>query len=261
MSFFTSIGKAIAKGCEYLDKATTYVGKKFGEAVSAAVEGIASLFDSTPSPTFSDTSSFTATASRTSGEEEKKARKQAQDKAITEYQKKVRQKANSREALVTERYRNIYDNYLKMFQPIFAEDIIADINNFVDMHGKAFKNIMRDSINSRVSPANHSWQRLTKSDNVSMSAIQKYCNQAYTDANNELLELLQTTIEETNAYISHCVVKYNDDRAKTLADMKESLIKLSADEESAASELRKIAEEFAVAEYISHMTLQPTHTA
>jgi len=162
---------------------------------------------------------------------------------------------------VTERYRNIYDNYLKMFQPIFAEDIIADINNFVDMHGKAFKNIMRDSINSRVSPANHSWQRLTKSDNVSMSAIQKYCNQAYTDANNELLELLQTTIEETNAYISHCVVKYNDDRAKTLADMKESLIKLSADEESAASELRKIAEEFAVAEYISHMTLQPTHTA
>ena len=84
--------------------------------------------------------------------------------------------------------------------------------------------------------------------------MQDYCDKVYTEADNNLLDLLQSAIEDTNKFISKCVIKYNDDKAKALKEMKDSLVKLTADEETKAQELKKIAEELAVAQFIANET-------
>ena len=84
--------------------------------------------------------------------------------------------------------------------------------------------------------------------------LQAYCDKVYTEADNNLLDLLQKSIEDTNKYISRCIIKYNEDKAKALSDMKSSLIKLTSDEETKSKELQKIAEELIVAQFIINET-------
>jgi len=95
------------------------------------------------------------------------------------------------------------------------------------------------------------WKQLV-SCHPSQKQLQDYCNKVYKEADNNLLDLLKAAILDTNKYIEKCINKYNDDKAKALTEMKESLVKLTSDEATQAQELKKIEEELAVAQFISH---------
>lgn len=250
-----SAGKAWNKTKEFGAKAAKYAGEK----LQKAGEWISSLGKKEAGPKIDNFSSgpnsgsSSPRSSHSANEEERKRERERENKAITEYQNKIEQRAQTRENAVKRAYLKIYNEYISDFSNVFDEDVIKDIKTFVEKESNSFANTLRDEVNTKVNSSYQPWKQLVSS-HPSTERLQAYCDKVYTEADNNLLDLLQRSIEDTNKYISRCIIKYNEDKAKALSDMKSSLIKLTSDEESKAKELQKIAEELVVAQFITNET-------
>lgn len=251
--------KVATKAVEYTAKAAKFVGETLVDVADAITDTISSLGKKTPPPTYesplygSDTGSKSTEENKDTGnnEEKEKERIQREAESIAKYQKEVAARAEERETDVKKAYLKMYSNYVKDFSEVLDDEIIEEIEGFIRKKSGIFKNTMKKEVNTLVSPSYHPWKRLTESHPTNKQ-LQSYCDKAYQDADNNLLDLLQSAIEDTNKFISGCIIKYNDDKAKALTEMKESLLKLTADEETKAQELKKIAEELAVAQFIAN---------
>ncbi len=257
-SFLKSAAKEVASG---VAKATKYVGEKLKEAGEWVDKTISNLGKKESGPTIntsftsstSSSSSNSSSSSSSANEERKKKARERENEAITQYQNEVEQRAKSREKAVKETYLKIYKEYIADFEEVLDTDLMDDIKSYVKKTSHSFINTLRDEVNTKVNSSYQPWKQLISS-HPSPKRLQDYCDKVYTEADNNLLDLLQSAIEDTNKFISKCVIKYNDDKAKALKEMKDSLVKLTADEETKAQELKKIAEELAVAQFIANET-------
>ena len=179
-----------------------------------------------------------------------------ENKLIERYQKEVARRAKSREKAVKIAYLNIYEQCLDDFKLVLDKDVIDEIEDYTAKKSKVFSNTMRDEVNEKVNSSYIPWIKLTK-NHPTERELRKYCNQVYFNADSNLLDLLQSSIKDTNSFIRKCVNKYNEDKAKALIEMKESLKKLTAEDENYKfEELSKIAEENAITEFITIVTQQ-----
>lgn len=253
-SFLKSATKEVASG---FAKATKYVGEKLKEAGEWIDKTISNLGKKesglTMNTSFISSTSSSSSSSSSANEERKKKARERENEAITQYQNEVEQRAKSREKAVKETYLKIYKEYIADFEEVLDADLMDDIKSYVKKTSHSFINTLRDEVNTKVNSSYQPWKQLISS-HPSPKRLQDYCYKVYTEADNNLLDLLQSAIEDTNKFISKCVIKYNDDKAKALKEMKDSLVKLTADEETKAQELKKIAEELAVAQFIANET-------
>lgn len=242
-------------------KATTYVGERLQDAGKWIEETIGGIGTKHDPPTI-DVGTFTKILEQYSkpydnsdsssiNEEMKKKAREVENEMIDRYQKKVKKKARKREGDIKIAYMKIYKPYFADFKEVFDKDIMDNIESYYEEKSLLFENKLRDPVNTQVNSSYQPWKQLISS-HPTAEQLQAYCDRVYSDADNNLLDLLQTAIEETNQYISRRVIEYNDDKAKALTILKESLVKLTSDEETKAQELKKIAEELAVAQYIAY---------
>ena len=255
MGFFDSIGKGLSWLGNKVEKGLDWIGYKVEKGLEWAGEKIEKLGKKLQGPKIKEPISSPKPPKEkdtsVSNEEYVKKQTQLEAEVIAEYQEEIKERAIQRESSVKELYSNIYNNYISKFEEVFDKDVIKALRAFIKSKENIFQNTLRNEVNSKVNPSCKKWQRLI-SRNASHSEIQSYCDRVYTDADNNLLDLLQEAIEDTNDYISKCIVKYNEDKALALAKHKKSLINLTADDESNAKELKQIAEELAVAEFIAN---------
>lgn len=254
-----SVAKDVASD---IAEATKYVGEKLKEAVEWIDKTISDLGKGKTSPTINNFTSSSPSSSSSpnsssnpssANEEKKKEEIEKENEAITQYQNEVEQRAKSREKAVKDAYLKIYKEYIADFEEVLDSELMDEIKSYVKNISHTFTNTLRDEVNTKVNSSYQPWKQLISS-NLTPKRLQEYCDRVYTEADNNLLDLLQSAIEDTNKFISKCIIKYNDDKAKALKEMKDSLVKLTADEETKAQELKKIAEELAVAQFIANET-------
>lgn len=244
-----SVAKDVASG---IAEATKYVGEKLKEAGEWIEKTISDLGKKKSGPTI-NTNFTSSSSSSTANEERKKKERERENEAINQYQNEVEQRAKSREKAVKDAYLKIYKEYIADFKEVLDSELMDEIESYVKNTSHKFTNTLRDEVNTKVNSSYQPWKQLISSHPTS-KRLQEYCDKVYTEADNNLLDLLQSAIEDTNKFISKCIIKYNDDKAKALKEMKDSLVKLTADEETKAQELKKIAEELAVAQFIANET-------
>lgn len=247
----TEIASGIAEGTKYLGEKLQDAGKWIDKTISNLGKKetgpiIGHDFVS-PTPKHKNGEPISPSAN----EEEIKRKREKENEVITQYQNKVERRAKSREDAVKKAYLKIYDEYISDFEAVLDDELMTDIKNFVDSASDLFSNTLRDEVNTKVNSSYQPWKQLISS-HPTPKQLQDYCDKVYTEADNNLLDLFQAAIEDTNKHISKCINKYNDDKAKALSEMKKSLVKLTSDEETKAQELKKIAEELAVAQFISN---------
>lgn len=252
-----SAAKDVASG---VAKATKYVGEKLKEAGEWIDNTISDLGKKKSGPTidtsFTSSSSYSSSGSGSSpsaNEERIKKEREKENEAITKYQNEVEQRAKSREKAVKDTYLKIYKEYIADFEDVLDSELMDEIKSYVKNTSRSFTNILRDEVNTKINSSYQPWKQLV-SGHPKPKRLQEYCDRIYTEADNNLLDLLQFAIKDTNKFISKCIIKYNNDKANALKEMKDSLVKLTADEETKAKELKKIAEELAVAQFIANET-------
>lgn len=238
------VGEKIQKAGEWIDRTINDLGKK--QSGPKIDTGFSNGGSSSSSGSGSNTSSI--------NEEIKKKKTQEENEAIERYQEEVKERAENRENSVRNAYKKIYKEYISDFEEVFDAELMDEIRTFVNNKSNTFRNTLRDEVNTKVNSSYRPWKQLI-SNHPTSKELQSFCDKVYTDADNNLLDLLQSSIEDTNKFISKCIIKFNDDKAKALTEMKESLIKLTADEETKAQELKKIAEELIVAQFIANETV------
>lgn len=252
-----STAKDVARG---VAKAAKYVGGKLEDAgkwIDRKISDLGKKKDPKPIDTsftssgFSSSGSTSSYSSSNANEEREKKAREAENEAITGYQKDVEKLAKEREEEVKKTYLDVYKPYFADFDEVLDTVLMDEIKKHVNETSLSFANTLRDEVNTKVNSSYQPWKQLLSSYH-SPEQIKAYCDKVYTDADNNLLDLLQTSIENTNKYIGEKVSKYNEDKAKALAKMKESLVKLTSDEETKAQELNKIAEELTVAQFIAY---------
>lgn len=251
MGFWKDLCKGIKDGAKELWEDTKWAARELASDISRglkkASEWIDNLGKKKSGPKIDTT--FPGTSTNSINEEDKKRKRERENEAITQYQQQIEERAKSREKDVKNAYLKIYAEYIAAFEKVFGNDIISSIKNYVNDKSLSFANTLRDEVNTKVNSSYQPWKQLI-SMHPSAKQLQDYCDKVYTDADNNLLDSLQSAIEETNKFISKCINKYNDDKATALSEMKHSLINLTADEETMAQELKKIAEELVVAQFI-----------
>lgn len=235
------------RACEATVTTAKKVANAVGNGLSKAGEYLSNIGKAKPAPKID----YDPPKTDTTNEEKKKAEALREAEAIAKFQSDVQKQANEREIVIKKEFIRTYNEFIPAFAEILDEELLNSIKGCIRRNSKKFTNFLRDKVNTRVSPSYQQWKDLV-SKHPSNSQLQSYCDRVYKDADDELLDLLQETINETNAFISKCVNKYNEDRAKALADMKDSLVNLTSDEETKAQELKKIAEELAVVSFIAH---------
>lgn len=240
------IGNAIADGAKY-------VGKKIQKAGEWIDKTISNLGKKGDGPTIDKPKEEKKTNNNGLNEEWRKKKTEEENELIHKYQVQIEKRAKSREKAVKMAFKKIYEPYLASFEEVFDDSIMEDIHEFIEEKSLSFANTLRDEVNTKVNSSNKRWKYLI-SNNPSREDLQNYCDKIYTNADNNLLDLLQSCIEDTNKFISGCIVKYNNDKATALTKLKDSLIKLTADEETKAQELKEIAEELVVAQFIINET-------
>lgn len=238
------VGEKIKQAGEWIDKTISDLGKK--ESGPTIKKGF-----QTPNNNSSNSSSSSSSSSSSANEDWLKRQQEKENEAITIYQEEVAERAVSREKDVKKAYKTIYKIYIDDFRDIFDAELVNDIETYIKNKSNSFTNTLRNEVNTKVNSSYKPWKQLI-ANHPSDEQLQEYCDRVYTDAKNNLFDLLQTAIEDTNKFISKCIIKYNDDKAKALKEMKDSLVRLSADEETKAQELKKIAEELAVAQFIAN---------
>lgn len=241
-----------------LGKAAKYVGQKIEQAGDWIDNKINSLGKNKSKPEFKSStssdhyySSNTSSNSTTINEEQVKESIVRENDDIERFQKNAKKEAASREREVKKFYLSIYNKYISDFAEVFDQDIIKEIDKFIKNKSNSFKHVIRDEVNTKINSSYQPWKDFISKHPNEMQ-IQEFCDKVYNEADNNLLDLLQEVIEETNKYISKCITKYNEDRAYALSVLKESLINLSSNEETKAQELKRIAEQLVVAQFIAH---------
>ncbi len=243
------VGEKIKQAGEWIDKTISDLGKKeFGPTIKKGFQT-----SNNNSSNSSSSSSSSSSYSSSANEEWLKKQQEKENEAITGYQEEVAERAVSREKEVKNAYKKIYKIYIDDFRDIFDAELVNDIETYIKNKSNSFTNTLRNEVNTKVNSSYKPWKRLIAS-HPSDEELQEYCDRVYADAKNNLFDLLQTAIKDTNKFISKCIIKYNDDKAKALKEMKDSLVRLTADEETKAQELKKIAEELAVAQFIANET-------
>ena len=235
------VGKKLEQAGNWIDKTISNLGKK--KKAPDIDTGFVSSATKSSDPTPSE-------SSKANEEREKRAREE-ENEAITGYQKNIEKLAKEREAKVKKTYLDIYKPCFADFEEVFDSELMDEIKSYVNDASRSFTNTLRDEVNTKVNSSYQPWKQLILS-HPSPKQVKAYCEKVYSDADNNLLGLLQSAIEDTNKFISQCVIKYNEDKAMALSEMKESLIKLTSDEETKAQELNKIAEELTVAQFIAY---------
>lgn len=249
-----SSAKSVASG---VARGVKYVGEKIQEAGEWIDQTISSLGKKSSPPKIDSgfrpngSSPNSGSGSSSANEERKKGEREKENEAISQYQDEVAQRAKLREKAVKDAYMKIYKEYISDFEEVLDSEIIDKIKSYIKSTSRRFNNTLRDEVNTKVNSSYKPWKQLISS-HPTPEHLQNYCDRIYSEADNNLLDLLQTSIKDTNKFISKCVVKYNDDKAKALKEMKDSLVKLTADEETKAQELKKIAEELVVAQFIAN---------
>ena len=246
------IAKKTAEGIKYLGEKLEEAGDSLERAISKLGKKETGPSIDYPLSGYSSSSiGGSSISNQTLNEEKIKKETQFENDAITKYQNEFQKRAKKREKSIKKTYLDTYKNYLVSFSKIFDEDMIAEIENYVKGIAKKFDNTLRNKVNNYINPSYIKWKQLLAS-NPPKHEVQQYCDDIYTEADNELLDLLQSAIENTNKYICDCIIKHNEDKAKALTELKNSLVMLSSDEETKAQELQKIAEELVVAQFIEH---------
>lgn len=243
------VGEKIKQAGEWIDKTISDLGKK--ESGPTIKKGFQTSNNNPSNSTSSSSSSSSYSSS--ANEEWLKRQQEKENEAITGYQEEVAERAVSREKEVKNAYKKIYKIYIDDFRDIFDAELVNDIETYIKNKSNSFTNTLRNEVNTKVNSSYKPWKQLIAS-HPSDEELQEYCDRVYADAKNNLFDLLQTAIKDTNKFISKCIIKYNDDKAKALKEMKDSLVRLTADEETKAQELKKIAEELAVAQFIANET-------
>ncbi len=110
---------------------------------------------------------------------------------------------------------------------------------------------MRDEVNTKVSSSYSEWDDLMSDPDVDVAQIQEYCDTVYNTADDNLLDSFNQAVSETNDHIKDVVNKYNNDKAKHLKSLKESLVKLSSDEATKSAEIKAIYEKLAIIQFIN----------
>lgn len=239
------VGEKIQKAGDWIDRKISNLGKKDKGPTIGSFGNSGSSSSSSSSGNYSSSSSI--------NEERKKKERELENEVITKYQNEIEQRAKSREKKVGSIYLEIYEEYIADFEEVLDKELVDEINSYVKKTSRSFSNTLRDEVNTKVNSSYLPWKQLISS-HPSQGELQDYCDKVYTEADNSLLDSLQSAIEDTNKFISKCIVKYNDDKANALTKMKESLVKLTADEETRAKELKKIAEELTVIQFIANET-------
>lgn len=243
-----SVAKDVASD---VAKATKYVGGKLKEAGEWIDKTINDLGKKKSGPTINTNFNSSENKSSAKNEEWKKLQREKENEAITKYQNEVEQRAKLREKAVKDAYLKIYKEYIADFEEVLDSELIDEIKSYVKNASHTFTNTLRDEVNTKVNSSYQPWKQLISSS-PTPKRLQEYCDKVYTEADNNLLDLLQSAIEDTNKFVSKCIIKYNEDKANALKEMKDSLVKLTADEDTKAQELKKIAEELAVAQFIAN---------
>jgi hypothetical protein len=262
----TEIKSAAKEAAKGVANAAKYVGEKLEDAGEWIDRKISNLGKKKNPPPFdtsfisssssSPGSTSSSNSSKANEEMEKRAR-EAENHAITVWQEGedgkggAKERAKAREIEVKKTYKDIYKPYFENFEEVLDSELMDEIKEYVNDTSRSFANTLRDEVNAKVNSSYQPWKQLLSS-HPSPEQIIAYCDKVYADADNNLLDLLQTAIESTNKFIGERVSKYNEDKAKALAKMKESLVKLTSDEETKAQELKKIAEELTVAQFIAY---------
>lgn len=175
---------------------------------------------------------------------------------VTAWQPKVEEKASEREKTIQKTYKELYKPILNQLKEILDEELMAEIQAFIDEKSKFFENQIRDEVNTKVSPSYPEWDKLMADSNLTITKVQKYCNEVYYTADNNLLDSFGQAVNETNDYITEKVNKYNDNKEKHLNSLKESLVKLSSDEATKSEEINDLYKELAVIQFINHEAIE-----
>lgn len=257
MGFWKNLGRKIKSGVEEVGHGVAvgarFIGdklQKVGEWVNWKISSLGKKDNAPAIDSFDDPYS---PSNNNSNEDISKKQRERENEVITKYQKEIEQRAELREKKVGDLYYEIYKKYIADFEEVLDKELIDKIVSYVKKISLSFSNTFRDEVNTKVNSAYMPWKQLILS-HPSQNKLQNYCDKVYAEADNNLLDLLQSAIEDTNKFISQCIVKYNDDKANALKKMKESLVKLTADEETKAEEQMKIAEELAVIQFIASET-------
>lgn len=145
----------------------------------------------------------------------------------------------------------MYEPTILQLEKVFDEELIDEIQSYIDEKSKSFKNQMRDEVNTKVSSSYSEWDDLMSDPDVDVAQIQEYCDTVYNTADDNLLDSFNQAVSETNDHIKDVVNKYNNDKAKHLKSLKESLVKLSSDEATKSAEIKAIYEKLAIIQFIN----------
>lgn len=190
------------------------------------------------------------TPSHMSSEEEEKARIKEHNKAISDYQKRIAKRTDKREKQIQSAYKGAYIEVIDELERSGID--VADIRLFIDTKAISFENVMRDEVNTKVSPSYYEWKSLIDNVDSTQKDMDKYTKKVYDEAENKLLDLLEVAYAETNEFIKQRTDKYLTDKSNALQTMKESLVNLTKDKESQERELQKIAVEYTTMLLIEH---------
>ena len=156
------------------------------------------------------------------------------------YQSQVKEDAEYFENLVRKSYTQAYSEILLSLEKVMD---VRVIRNFIDKKENCFVNVMRDEVNAEVSLTNRKLRQLLDSSDTEV--IQDYVNQKYYMAKNHLIELLRSTIIETNNFININSQKFLNDEISILQSLYVNKKNLSQKGEVGERELEKVTAEYA----------------
>lgn len=247
-----SVAKDVASEIkEDAKRAARWTGEKIQRGAQWVADKLESALAKDDAPTWEGDTGGSSTSSSNLSDEENKAEKTRQAEDVANWQAKVQKKAKKREKTIQKTYKDLYDPTIQELEEIFDEEIIEEIQSYIDEKSTSFKNQMRDEVNTKVSSSYSEWDGLISDPYVDNAKIQRYCDDVYNTADDNLLDLFTNAVAETNAHIKDIVNKYNNDKAKHLNALKESLIKLSSDEATKSAEIKAIYEKLAVIQFIN----------
>lgn len=234
-------------------RAARWTGEKIQKGAQWVADKLDSVLAKDDAPEWEGGSSSSGSSTSTTyNSEEEKAEKTRQAEDVADWQAKVQKKARKREKTIQNTYKKLYEETILQLEEIFDEELIDDIQSYIDEKSKSFKNQMRDEVNTKVSSSYSEWDDLMSDPDVDVAQIQKYCDEVYNTADDNLLDSFTQAVSDTNNHIKDIVNKYNNDRAKHLKSLKDSLIKLSSDEATKSAEIKSIYEKLAVIQFINN---------
>lgn len=187
----------------------------------------------------------------------KKALLEARENAVTEYQKRIKEKTSKRESQVQEAYMEAYAGIIDTLEKNDVE--VLSIRHYMEERKSAFSHTMRDEINTKVSTGYQDWDRIVKQVPESDSDVKRikkemddYTKRVYDKAENHLLDKLSDAFDVTNTHIQKSIDKCLKDKRDALTMMKQNMVELTQDKESRDKRLLRIAQESALMQFVDY---------